>query len=169
MFIDEVRHSLDLNHNFLEADEVRLISLLQKTSLIRERQRLMRLEGDCLKIKLQFEALLVNGLNKPTAFLIIDFKACSNNFVRFFLVNDIAHKSIFCLSKQILARLNLRVKECERPETERRTARESRELTRINANYEPGNSLSIPYSRQFASIRVIRGPSPLVNPLAWSL
>src|SRR5439155_12620746 len=74
VFVCKCGHRLYFQDDLFEADKVRLVSALEKVSLISERQRLLWNERQLLNSELDFETLLVNRFQQAAAFFVINFK-----------------------------------------------------------------------------------------------
>jgi len=50
---------------------------------------------NALQAELQGQALLINSLRKAAALVLINFKASSDDLVRFLTINDLGHRFLF--------------------------------------------------------------------------
>ena len=72
----------------VEANKIRLVDLTQQFSLVLNQQVSLGHEWNVLKFEFFFEALLIDGLQKTTAHLAIDFKDRSLDRVTFIFVKE---------------------------------------------------------------------------------
>src|SRR5262245_61691966 len=75
MLIDQFRHSLDLQNDLVEQNEIGLVDQTQRPPFVTEIQFCLRLERNSLKLKFNCQARLVNRFDEPTAFLFVNLKA----------------------------------------------------------------------------------------------
>src|SRR6266511_6145316 len=91
MLIGQSRDGFQFHDNFLEANVVRLVSLLQYSTTIDESERWFSNRWNPLVFKLDGQALLIDGFQKAAALLVVHLEIGVNNVVAFFLVNDFRH------------------------------------------------------------------------------
>jgi hypothetical protein len=95
VFVREMRNRFQFDDDFIETDEIRDESLLQRRAFVIEPQDALRVERDTLKPELQRQALMKDRLQKTTAFLLIHLKTCADDAVTFFRVDQISHRFLF--------------------------------------------------------------------------
>ena len=91
VLVDQCSDSLYLNDDFLEADEIWLVSLRQNPTTIAKSERRLR---DCWNpqiFKLDAQAFLINRLQEPAAFLVINLETGADDGVTLFLINYFCH------------------------------------------------------------------------------
>ena len=91
MLIGQSRDSFQFHDNFLEANVVRFVSLLQYSTTIAENERWSSNRRNPLVFKFDRQALLIDGFKKAAALLVVYLEAGANNGIAFFLVNDFRH------------------------------------------------------------------------------
>src|SRR6266704_6464248 len=92
MLVSQCGDSFQFDDNFLEADIIWLVSLLQYPTTIAEGERWL---SDCrnpLVFQLDAEALLINRFQKPAALLIVHLEASANDRVTFPFINNFCHQ-----------------------------------------------------------------------------
>src|SRR2546428_13907824 len=74
MFVSERGDRLQFHENFVEADQVSHVALLERLALVGNRNGHLRAKGDALKTQLQLEALLINGFEKSAPLIFLNLK-----------------------------------------------------------------------------------------------
>src|SRR6266581_6429786 len=91
MLVSQCGDSFQFDDNFLKADVIWLVSLLQYPTTIAEGERWF---SDCrnpLVFKFDAQALLINWFQKSTTLLVVHLKARANNRVALLLMYDFWH------------------------------------------------------------------------------
>src|SRR6266404_262137 len=91
MLVDQSRSNLYLDYDFLEADEVGVIALIQYAIAITEGQQRFRNCWNVLVCELDPKTLMIDWFQKPVSLLVIDLKTCADDRVTLLLVNDFRH------------------------------------------------------------------------------
>jgi len=79
VFVTEPRSSLDLDDDLSVANEVRDIDLPQVLPFVRELKALLGVNRNAPKPKLDLQAFLIDRLDEPTALLVVNLEARSDD------------------------------------------------------------------------------------------
>ena len=88
MLVAQLPDCLDLDDDALEAEEVRLVELIETLALVSECETWLLDKGDFPGAELDCQTRLVDGLEKSTALLFVDLQTRPDDAVALFLENN---------------------------------------------------------------------------------
>ena len=91
VLIGECRHSLQLDNNLLETNEVRFVPLPQNLATLSQFQFLLGQERYLLKSKFDLATLLVDRLQQAAPFIFVDIEAGPNDGIALLFEQDLRH------------------------------------------------------------------------------
>lgn len=99
VFVGQFLDRLDLEDDLAEAQEIRLVLLFQRLSLVLESKPRLPIEGDLLLPKLKRQAFLVHRLQEAIAFLFVHLETGANDPIALIFADDpfCCHFCAFCV------------------------------------------------------------------------
>jgi hypothetical protein len=96
MLIYQLRDGFDLDNNLFAADEIRVERLNQSASAILQCVRWFRSEWNSLKLKFDFQALVIDRLVETATLILVNSKTHPDDRVAFVLVNQLCFFFFSC-------------------------------------------------------------------------
>ena len=87
MLIDQGGDGFDLNDDVIVANEVWCERLNKSAPVIVQSLRCLRLKWNSLQLKFDFQALVINRLEKTAALIFVNGEASANDGIAFIFVN----------------------------------------------------------------------------------